>query len=128
MNIGFFSEAGYEGKVPRNHPNMRTDVAWVCALDATHHPLPKIQALPVLVSIESPKMTQIRAPYARNISSGWVENQSFTNRPVRKIENPFFFFVSFFLVVKMKMSKSSKSFLALSRTLLGVRCLYFTHV
>ena len=46
MNIGFFSEAGYEGKVSRNHPNMRTDVAWVCALDATHHPLPKIQTLP----------------------------------------------------------------------------------
>ena len=46
MNIGFFSEAGYEGKVPRNHPKMRTDVAWVCALDATHHPLPKIETLP----------------------------------------------------------------------------------
>ena len=46
MNIGFFSEAGYEGKVSRNHPNMRTDVAWVCALDATHHPLPKIETLP----------------------------------------------------------------------------------
>ena len=45
MNIGFFSEAGYEGKVPRNHPNMRTDVAWVCALEATHHPLFKIQTL-----------------------------------------------------------------------------------
>ena len=39
MKIGFFSEAGYEGKVPRDHPNMRTDVAWVCALDATHHPI-----------------------------------------------------------------------------------------
>ena len=46
MNIGFFSEAGYEGKVPRNHPNMRTDVAWVCALNATHHPLHKIETLP----------------------------------------------------------------------------------
>ena len=46
MNIGFFSEAGYEGKVPRNHPNMRTDVAWVCALDATHHPIPTLQNLP----------------------------------------------------------------------------------
>ena len=39
MNIGFFSEAGYEGKVPTNHPNMRTDVARVCALDAIHHPI-----------------------------------------------------------------------------------------
>ena len=46
MNIGFFSEAGYEGKVPRNHNNMRTDVAWVCALDATHHPLNRIESLP----------------------------------------------------------------------------------
>ena len=45
MYIGFFSEAGYEGKVPRNHPNMRTDVAWVCALGATHHPFGKIETL-----------------------------------------------------------------------------------
>ena len=45
MKIGFFSEAGYEGKVPRNHPNMRTDVAWVCALDATHHPIPQLSNL-----------------------------------------------------------------------------------
>jgi len=46
MKIGFFSEAGYEGKIPRNHPNMRTDVAWVCALDATHHPILTLQNLP----------------------------------------------------------------------------------
>ena len=46
MKVGFFSEAGYEGKVPRNYDNMRTDVAWVCALDATHHPIPKLRSLP----------------------------------------------------------------------------------
>ena len=46
MKIGFFSEAGYEGKVPRNYDNMRTDVAWVCALEATHHPIPKLRSLP----------------------------------------------------------------------------------
>ena len=46
MKIGFFSEAGYEGKAPRNHPNMRTDVAWVCALDATHHHIQNLQSLP----------------------------------------------------------------------------------
>ena len=45
MKIGFFSEAGYKGKVKRNHPNMRTDVAWVCALDANHHPFPKLSTL-----------------------------------------------------------------------------------
>lgn len=37
MKIAFFTEAGYSGKVPRNNPNMRTDQAWVCALNATHH-------------------------------------------------------------------------------------------
>ena len=36
MQIAFFSEGGYTGKVPRNMP-MRTDQAWVCALDAVHH-------------------------------------------------------------------------------------------
>ena len=45
MKIGFFSEGGYEGKVSRDNPNMRTDVAWVCALNATHHPIPTIHEL-----------------------------------------------------------------------------------
>ena len=46
MKTGFFSEAGYEGKVSRDNPNMRTDVAWVCALNATHHPLHRLHELP----------------------------------------------------------------------------------
>ena len=45
MNIGFFSEAGYQGKVPRSHNNMRTDVAWVCALDAFHCPISMINTM-----------------------------------------------------------------------------------
>tara|TARA_R110000851_G_scaffold107348_1_gene227440 strand:- start:3631 stop:4560 length:930 start_codon:yes stop_codon:yes gene_type:complete len=46
MKIAFFSEAGYTGKIPRNHPNMRTDVAWVCALDAIHHPIVTMNTIP----------------------------------------------------------------------------------
>ena len=46
MNIGFFSEGGYEGKIQRDHPNMRTDVAWVCALGANHHPISNIHSIP----------------------------------------------------------------------------------
>ena len=34
--IAFFTEAGYSGKISRDIP-MRTDQAWVCALDADHH-------------------------------------------------------------------------------------------
>ena len=45
MNIGFFTEGGYEGKVPRNHPNMRSDLSWICVLGATHHPIIKLHEL-----------------------------------------------------------------------------------
>lgn len=44
MRVAFFSEAGYVGKVPRNNPNMRTDMAWVCALNAAHIPITKIDS------------------------------------------------------------------------------------
>jgi hypothetical protein len=37
MKIAFFTEMGFEGKVPRNHLNMRTEFAWMCALDADHY-------------------------------------------------------------------------------------------
>jgi len=37
MSVAFFTEGGYTGKIPRNNPNMRTDQAWICALNATHY-------------------------------------------------------------------------------------------
>lgn len=37
MKIAFFSEIGRSDKFPRNFENMRTDVAWAVALDATIH-------------------------------------------------------------------------------------------
>ena len=46
MKIAFFTEGGYQGKVLRDNPNMRTDMAWVCALNATRHPIPTIHELP----------------------------------------------------------------------------------
>ena len=39
MKIAAFTEGGYTGTVPRNHTNMRTDMAWWCALNAVHHPI-----------------------------------------------------------------------------------------
>tara|TARA_R110002153_G_scaffold79128_2_gene202015 strand:+ start:772 stop:1689 length:918 start_codon:yes stop_codon:yes gene_type:complete len=39
MAIAFFTEMGFTGKVPRTHDNMRTEFAWMCALDATHYPI-----------------------------------------------------------------------------------------
>ena len=39
MKIAFFTEMGFIGKVPRTHENMRTEFAWMCALNATHYPI-----------------------------------------------------------------------------------------
>ena len=45
MNIGFFTEGNYQGKMPRSNPNMRSDVSWICSLDATHHPINSLHTL-----------------------------------------------------------------------------------
>ena len=39
MKIAFFTEGQYQGKVPRNYPNMRTEMAWMNTLDADHYNL-----------------------------------------------------------------------------------------
>ena len=39
MNIAFFTEGEWVGKVPRNHPNMRNDMAWMHVLDVHHYPI-----------------------------------------------------------------------------------------
>ena len=38
MKIAFFCEGNIKGKIPRNWENMRTDMAWICALDADRIP------------------------------------------------------------------------------------------
>ena len=37
MRIAFFTESNFEGKIPRDFDNMRTEYAWYVALDAMHH-------------------------------------------------------------------------------------------
>jgi len=37
MKIAFLTEMGFIGKIPTNHSNMRTEFAWMHALDATHY-------------------------------------------------------------------------------------------
>ena len=39
MSIAFFTEMEFTGKIPRTHENMRTEFAWMCALNATHYPI-----------------------------------------------------------------------------------------
>ena len=37
MKIAFFTEMGFTGKIPRTHDNMRTEFAWMVALNADHY-------------------------------------------------------------------------------------------
>jgi len=37
MNIAFFSESNFDGKIKRDFDNMRVEYAWYVGLDATHH-------------------------------------------------------------------------------------------
>ena len=42
MRIAFFTEMLFQGKIPRNHDNMRTEFAWMVALDADHYNIKSI--------------------------------------------------------------------------------------
>ena len=42
MKIAFFREIHRKGKIFRNDPNMRTDLAWICALEADNYPINSI--------------------------------------------------------------------------------------
>ena len=42
MKIAVFTEMGFHGKIPRDHDNMRTEFAWMCALNTDHYPIGQI--------------------------------------------------------------------------------------
>ena len=37
MEVAFFTEMGFHGKIPRTHSNMRTEFAWMVASNAVHY-------------------------------------------------------------------------------------------
>jgi hypothetical protein len=45
MKVAFLTEGRYRGRVPRDYPVMRTDLAWISALEADHVPLLEVGEL-----------------------------------------------------------------------------------
>ena len=45
MKIAFFTEMEFQGKIPRNHKNMRVEFPQMCALGADHYPMMQIQQI-----------------------------------------------------------------------------------
>ena len=39
MKIAFLTEMGFQGKIQEDHPNMRTEFAWINSLNADHYPI-----------------------------------------------------------------------------------------
>ena len=44
MKIAFFTEGQWQGNIDRDHPNMRTEMAWMCATKADHYNINDIPA------------------------------------------------------------------------------------
>lgn len=40
--VAFFTEMGFNGRIPRTHDNMRVEFAWMCALEADHYNIKQI--------------------------------------------------------------------------------------
>ena len=45
--IAWFTEGGWTGKVSRNHPNMRNDMAWMHVLNVDHYPIGNLHSVQV---------------------------------------------------------------------------------
>lgn len=50
MRIAFLTEMGFEGRITSNHPNMRTEFAWMYALNADHYNIHTFDINPNLVN------------------------------------------------------------------------------
>ena len=46
MKIAFLTQMGFTGRIPRNHLNMRTEFAQMCALGTDHYPLYDVDKIP----------------------------------------------------------------------------------
>jgi len=84
-NIAFFTENDFEGYVPRDHANMRTEFSWMVALSAYHYklgpyPKKKFDLGIVITSKTKPELTDIK------------ELKKYCNKVAIMQEGPFWYF------------------------------------
>ena len=99
MRIAFITEMGFEGKVQANHSNMRTEFAWMHALDADHRHLyhygevkgydhvfiifPKGQ---INYSTIGVKLGNTPNPYSELLASNWIDVLKANNKKVYYVQ------------------------------------------
>ena len=99
MKISFLTEMGFNGAIDISHPNMRTEFAWMNALDATHYPIsnysevkghdhvfvifPKGQ---LNLNAVAAKLTNIPNPHSELLNSNWLSVLKENNKKVYYIQ------------------------------------------
>jgi len=99
MKITFLTEMGFNGSIDISHPNMRTEFAWMNALDATHYPIsnysevknqdhvfvifPKGQ---LNLNAVAAKLTNIPNPHSELLNSNWLSVLKENNKKVYYIQ------------------------------------------
>ena len=95
MKIAFITEMGFSGVVPANHPNMRTEFAWMHALSADHfglHALDKVVNYDHVFVIFPKGRVNLNAvglkisnelnPYSGLLASNWLKSVKEKNKKV----------------------------------------------
>ena len=99
MKIAFISEMGFTGKIPVDHPNMRTEFAWMHALDAEHFPLTEYNSIKgydhiflilpkgkLNLSAEGTKIGNVQNPYSQFYSSNFIDILKSNNKKIHYIQ------------------------------------------
>jgi hypothetical protein len=99
MKVAFLTEMSFTGKVPANHPNMRTEFAWMHALDADHHTFYGLDGITgydhvfivfpkgqINYSTIGVKLGTVPNPYSQLLASDWLQKIKANNKRVYYVQ------------------------------------------
>jgi hypothetical protein len=99
MKVAFLTEMGFAGKVPANHPNMRTEFAWMHALDADNCNIYRYEEVQdydhvfiifpkgqINYSTIGVKLGNIPNPYSQLLASDWLLKLKANNKRVYYVQ------------------------------------------
>ena len=106
MRVAFVTEMGFTGKVQSNHPNMRTEFAWMNALNADHHNIYNIESVTnydsvfvifpkgkLYLSAEGSKISNGTNPVSSILNSNFIEILKSSNKKIYYVqEGPHWWF------------------------------------
>lgn len=99
MRVAFITEMGFTGKIPADHTNMRTEFAWMYALNADHHPIETFTQVKdydhvfvifpkgkTFLSAEGSKLVDSINPVSKYLSSNLIKVLKESNKKVYYVQ------------------------------------------